>query len=65
MLQTGSPVGGLSAKLNLLADCLMYSRACVKRSGVLNEAELSITCEGLEEFEKDGQKQGLNRCEWY
>ena len=34
----------------------MYSRACVKQSGVLNEAELSIACEGLEESEKDGQK---------
>ena len=52
---------------------MMYSRAYVKQSGVLNEAELSIACEGLEESEKDGQKRRLNhvngtrnlsRCSW-
>ena len=55
------------------AERMMYSRAYVKQSGVLNEAELSIACEGLEESEKDGQKRRLNhvngtrnltRCSW-
>ena len=39
----------------------MYSRACVKQSGVLNEAELSIACEGSGMSEKDGLKRRLNR----
>ena len=53
-LSTGSPAGELSAKLNLLTVCSMYSQAHVRHTSMS-----SMTCQGTEVLEKSGQTSGL------